>query len=266
MDVCWVGPLPCLSSLEMPTAIVRIYAEDGFVIAADGLQLRDDKPFSDSLQKIFPIEHEHVSLAYALCGTTIMTSERTGEPVWNLEIEMAGAIKSLSGRESKNLAGYARRLSTPIIRRLEEATRNGHTGAYADKPTIADILIDGYYKGVPSRVRVGIYHRDQKLATPEVVRDSVQMGGYHIHGSKLITASFFDPDDQSFAGYGKPGRVNGPMTLAAAIEIAAGYIRACSSPQALQMDRQCAGIGGHIHIATITPKDGFRWVPGYEPL
>jgi hypothetical protein len=40
-----------------------------------------------------------------------------------------------------------------------------------------------------------------------------------------------------------------------------GYIEACSSPLALELDEAiCKGIGGHIHVATITPSDGFRWV------
>ena len=38
------------------------------------------------------------------------------------------------------------------------------------------------------------------------------------------------------------------------------YIKACS------LDPYCLStIGGHIHIATITPKDGFNWVAGFEP-
>jgi hypothetical protein len=43
-----------------------------------------------------------------------------------------------------------------------------------------------------------------------------------------------------------------------------GYIEACCSPVALKYDPGCEGLGGHIHVATISPQNGFRWV--VEPL
>jgi capsular polysaccharide biosynthesis protein len=44
-------------------------------------------------------------------------------------------------------------------------------------------------------------------------------------------------------------------------QFAQGYIEACSSPVGLEVDEPlCKGIGGHIHIATITTPEGFRWV------
>jgi hypothetical protein len=56
-------------------------------------------------------------------------------------------------------------------------------------------------------------------------------------------------------------------TLRIHAQMAHAYIKACSGPEALAMDpKPCAGIGGRVHIATITPKDGFQWVPGFEPV
>jgi hypothetical protein len=45
-----------------------------------------------------------------------------------------------------------------------------------------------------------------------------------------------------------------------------GYIAACSDPIALELDEFCHTIGGHIHVATVTPDHGFRWVPGLGPI
>jgi len=56
------------------------------------------------------------------------------------------------------------------------------------------------------------------------------------------------------------------FSLERSIAIATGYIRACRTSEALQIDEKCAEIGGHIHAATVTPKEGFRWVAGFEPL
>jgi hypothetical protein len=51
------------------------------------------------------------------------------------------------------------------------------------------------------------------------------------------------------------------VTLSDAVEAGRNYIEACSSPVALEIDKEiCQGIGGHIHVATITPTAGFEWL------
>jgi len=58
----------------MPTAIVRVYTNEGFVIAADGRNLNSeaqpgtDPIITDEAQKIFPAQHHKASLAYAIAG------------------------------------------------------------------------------------------------------------------------------------------------------------------------------------------------------
>ena len=256
----------------MSTAIVEAFTEQGFVIAADGRQLKNDKPFNDTLQKIFPISEGRTSLAYALCGAHLLTSDDTNEPVWDLAAEMKQGIKSLLVRKSQNLLEYAQRLSMPINRHLEQAKKSGAVTEYPTQGMIDDntsrivvVLIDGYYNGVPSRVSVTFCHRNQTLAKPEVVRESLTRGGYIIHGSRAVKESFFSSDDMAFANYAKPTGMGERLTLAEATQVAGEYIRACSSPEALQMDARCAEIGGHIHIASITRRHGFNWVQGYEP-
>jgi hypothetical protein len=46
-----------------------------------------------------------------------------------------------------------------------------------------------------------------------------------------------------------------PVTLQDAIDAARSYIAACSDPIAVEIDKaNCQGIGGHLHMAAITPK------------
>jgi len=48
---------------------------------------------------------------------------------------------------------------------------------------------------------------------------------------------------------------------------ARAYIDACSGPEALAMNEKIgSGIGGRIHIGTITASAGCDWVRGFEPL
>jgi hypothetical protein len=44
------------------------------------------------------------------------------------------------------------------------------------------------------------------------------------------------------------------------------YIQASADPEAAKVDEYANAIGGHIHMATITPTEGFQWVPGFEPI
>jgi hypothetical protein len=65
-------------------------------------------------------------------------------------------------------------------------------------------------------------------------------------------------DHPEFSGFCKPFKHE--TSLQGAAYFAKGYIEACSSPLALKFDPTCEELGGHIHVATITPQDGFRWV------
>lgn len=83
-----------------------------------------------------------------------------------------------------------------------------------------------------------------------------------ISGSEVVADLLFQTTDPRFSVY----RVNAPTyTLAKATDIARNYILACCDPVALQIDPNCADIGGHIHMAIITPAEGFRWIAGFEP-
>ena len=58
-------------------------------------------------------------------------------------------------------------------------------------------------------------------------------------------------------------QINAPenVTLSEVADIARKYILACSDPASMKLDnKHCAGIGGHIHMAKITPEEGFEWI------
>jgi len=64
-----------------------------------------------------------------------------------------------------------------------------------------------------------------------------------------------DPRDPRFSAFVLE-RGQSP-SLETATQFARGYIEACSSPLGLEVDALiCKGIGGHLHMATIT-KSGF---------
>lgn len=61
-------------------------------------------------------------------------------------------------------------------------------------------------------------------------------------------------------------RLQSSSELVDMIRQSRSIIDAHKSDEAREIDPQGSGsIGGHIHIATITPIEGFKWVPGFEP-
>jgi hypothetical protein len=69
-----------------------------------------------------------------------------------------------------------------------------------------------------------------------------------------------DPQDQTFASYKVSLPAPENITLLDGLKDAKSHIQVCYDPKAREIDKKtCAHIGGHIHIATITP-DGFQWV------
>jgi hypothetical protein len=131
-----------------------------------------------------------------------------------------------------------------------------------EQPTL--VFLDGYYDGRPKRAHIKYFYDGQ---APEiyvdVTFDRKANGGwlqkvYEILGDK----------DGPLARYRSPA-LSVPEeernTLPKAIEAALSCISAQCSPEANEIDDRCGSMGGQITLATLTPHNGFAWVPGYEP-
>jgi hypothetical protein len=90
---------PLCIELSKMTATVIIYTNQGFAIAADGLELWEDpdthqrslRPGGDRIQKIFVAERKDATLAYILRGQ-IATEDRT----FDLEAEVRNQLALLT--------------------------------------------------------------------------------------------------------------------------------------------------------------------------
>jgi hypothetical protein len=257
----------------MPTAIARMYVPEGFVIAADGRGC-DEKynVLSENCQKIFGIQGCDKALAYAFAGTVQLDGLDPREVAFDFAVEAKRAIEKLEGRTSRNLVGYAHRLSGILydeLRAVANRTTLAPFPAGRQQPdekgsTITRLFVEGYFQGLPERIAVRFSHEDQRLSEPEVYRIEVLPGRPVIHGSPIVTKVLFDDRDERLRQFKEPDRRY--SRLEAAVEITKNYIRACSSPEGLALDQDvCRSIGGHIHVATVTPDRGFQWVEGCGP-
>jgi hypothetical protein len=120
---------------------------------------------------------------------------------------------------------------------------------------------------------------DSRFGAYNVISQSVYPGRMDFSGSLIVGSMLFsDPRMERFVG---PPPALQP-TLEDGVNITRGYIEACASPLGLEVDPQnCEGLGGRIHVATVTPVQrpswirrlrgataigGFRWaIPPIEP-
>jgi hypothetical protein len=253
----------------MPTAIVRICTPEGIVIAADGLESSSFFQVKKlQLQKIYPVHN--LPLAYAIFGSTGAQILRPSKVVIDLVEEANKAEESLRGRVFDDLALYAKHFAQPIQEALLAKIGDDSTMGYPTyhepvEPgqTVMHIFFFGYYRGLASTVDLRIFHRNHILAEPSVAAIDVDIGSPPwIRGSVIIAKLLFESDDQRFSAYRRPFPDNpAELTIGKAAEIAGGYIRACSSNVGREADPDVAiSIGGHIHIAKITPLEGFQWI------
>ena len=258
---------------KMSTAIVMAYTVLGWVIASDGRETSDDdaRIISDNERKIFPIQDRSKTLAYALVGT-ISNDADTGSGAYDLRTEAAREAESIAGRNFETFQEYVNIFAHHLKKIIHKAKMSGRINEYPenlnhldpiDRFTIAEILLAGYFRKQPCFAEIKFYHREQVIAAPKKRFENYSPGNAAISGSEKIRFLMINKRDGRFSRYLKP--LGPDSSLKEAGEFAKGYIEACSDPVALEIDPYCKGIGGHIHMATVTPSDGFGWLPGYEP-
>lgn len=256
----------------MPTAIVRIVTPQGVVIAADGLEsLGFFRPKNEHLQKIYPIQG--LPLAYAIFGSTSSCNylPSTGvEVVIDLLGEAKKSAELMGSQTFDDLSLHAWHFSQPILKALREKIGDNNQNPYPSMrydprepgQTILHVFFFGYYHGLASTVDLRIFHRKDVLQEPSITVVDVDTGPPPwVRGSEDIAKVLFQSQDDKFAPYRIPFPSNpNDLTIQHAADIAKGYITACSSEAGREVDPDAPlCIGGHIHIAQITPK-GFQWI------
>jgi hypothetical protein len=259
----WFSPEQ--DEFDMATAIARVYTPEGFVVAADGRKINHSNPsdIQDTAQKILPVQSEWVDLACSFAGAVILTDDDTNESVFDFLPETARASQELTARSCQNVFDYAGRWSKLINAQLNAAKSTGRFREYPSirlgdqrGSTIALVYLDGFYEGIPRRLLMRFFHEDQKLYVPEVSPQKLALGRPLLYGPAPVEA-LLDRRDPRLTRYATPQGT--AVSVESGIEICKNFVAACASPEALEIDPQCASVGGHIHIATITPDAGFKW-------
>lgn len=251
----------------MPTAIIPTYTGDGFVIAADGMA--DGTTPSLTKRKIFKFGNNR-SLAYAFSGRVAIGPH--GPDLWfDFRDAIDVAVQALSVDLYTTLSDYAKHLADHAYRVLiERCTSDLITFDDATElgAPLARVFVSGYFKQVASNVIIEFYRENRQFAKPKISDDPLVIGEPRRHGSHVVDALFAVKSPIFFNDrYLRPLQVCLPHfseVMKGAVLYSRAYIEACGSEDARNLDPFCKTIGGKIHMASITPTDGIRWVPGFE--
>lgn len=252
------------------TAIVRTRTPQGFAIVADGRCRREGVIRTETAQKIFPLESPIGPFAYTINGTAELFIGDSEEILVSLAEETRRSAEFLRGRRTSNLTGYAVRLVRPAYNALKDVWESIDPQSHPSQPslpgergnTILRLSLDGYHGEFPESVGVRLFHENGRLREPEVLPERLQTG-FHMAAAPAPMIGqilWMDENDHRLSAYKGRRMWADEITLADAIERSRLFIQAHSDPEAIVLDANCLEVGGHIHIATITPSEGFKWI------
>jgi hypothetical protein len=250
------------SALRM-TATATIYTPFGFAIAADGRQRWEHRPTrdtatreaeSDAAQKIFEIKTGQAALAYIVQGH-IANRDRS----FDLVVELRNRAALLSVQNFENCDCFLRTLLDGVEQEIESAMWDRRLESYPD----AQISFVGYFQDRPHWTDIHfLSSRNFTGSLYEAISNDLYPGRCFVSGSLLIR-DLIVARDPRFSRFCK--RIDRTVSLEDAADFVKGYVEACGSPLALEVDAGCEEIGGHIHVAVVTPADsldrsGFQWL------
>jgi hypothetical protein len=264
---------PAFVTVKAMSAIVRTYTDQGFVIAADGRQMNTytRAVISDEVQKVFPVKSSIGVFAMSFWGHDGLESPEAGATLSLTQLSMR-CVKSLESRKTSNAIGYAHRLTRCMSKSIRSFC-SGHPLNPVErlKPnqpneigdTICSLGLDGYENdGRPVSIDMRFYHAAGDLREPEVMLVNPIYVGFHRISAPcaaIVNILWMSDGDQRLSAYRGQLKYAENLTLEDAIDRSKSFISAHGDPEALAIDEDCCFVGGHIHIATITPTDGFKW-------
>jgi len=266
----WPTPATVFKESSM-TAIGIHGTAHGIIIGADGRRSVDNPSKvatpdrvnaaeGAASQKIFPLRSADKNLVYALAGH-IANTELGFDAIEECRIIAASLCDHDFASEAKFVNRFSMTLTEQMNRMkfFPEFEKNRD-----DLWIIMDLLFAGYFKDKPFITAVQFCH---SLHFAEFRSIPLSLAGL-LYGSEVVRRKMYDDSGNVVSNSPFAEYIQNPREIQSLDEsekYVKGYIQACSSALALGMDEsRCKKIGGHIHIAELTPAD-FQWrIPPIE--
>lgn len=241
---------PWLRYLRM-TATATFFTSSGFAMAAEGRRswghsptLQSRRGESEKVRKIFEITRSDATLAYCIRGDTVNENMS-----WDIAAEMQSSVASLSEKRFGSSARFIGALCFDLQGRIERAKEQGRLDGY---PT-SEMSFAGYFRDSPCWIEVRFRPYQSRLLCQTTPLEC-QPGMSFRNGSQILDRMIHNGDPRIAPLF--DGDADENMTLEAAACFATKYIEMCCSPLIRGLEPNgCKTIGGHIHVATVTPRD-----------
>jgi hypothetical protein len=223
----------------------------GFVVAADGFsRLGLTAQTRTDVQKIFRVPE--APMVYGVAGSSI-----SAQGAFDLNLQCRNAALSLQNADCRNIQDYSEQFG----RKLKSA----FDSARPTKDILSYVFLAGYFRDRPSAARICLRSNNHVCDEPTgaYLTELISTGRCLGIGAEKLE-SYVGQTGHWMERYARPVPSNSTC-LGDLVSFAEGFIKACSDSQALLIDPSCRQIGGHIHVAHITP-DVFRWaIPPLNP-
>jgi hypothetical protein len=241
----------CITIVAM-TAIAYIYTQEGFVIGADGRQLAVEMGTpcleSDSVTKISFFYAGNVHGAYAWTGPTRF---QWGASVFDLKEASLNVAFDLKEMAFDSLEDFTTQFGLSVHEEFK-LWLNSTGAGFGDlsNPEMAKAILVGYESGKPAVTAVYF-----PIENGEWINPSLGKVPELNHALTVLTGH-----EAAFKEMAANGQIRDCSTLSEGKNLIFDYISACASVPFMGHNT----IGGHIHIAAITPADsGWMILPPF---
>lgn len=264
-----LGPI----CIQMPTAVAHIFSDDGFVAAADGLDIvrKSDGPMvvSDHAQKIFRLSGINRDAACSFIGMVSLFNDAGDKTVFDFIVACNEAARTVEAVPTRDANEFAALICPLILQRLAIVKQSGYLSRYSSpEPSqvgqlgraIVRIYLDGYFDGQPFRTGMRLYHVDQELGWGLIPFELNRWSRSVWFGSNDVAQLLFNTEDPRLEKYRTDAcrlvvtqcrHPDTVLTLPDAIEAARNFIQACSDPVAQEIEGVgYQRIGGRIPLVS----------------
>jgi hypothetical protein len=238
----------------MATAILRFWTTSGLVLGADGLKydVMVGRAIGTDTQKVFEIPG--LPAAYAMYGEIGIGDNKPDTPILlDISQEIRKFLEFGDHSLPFDFLAYANRIAADLHQSIA-ATKDrgaiwgGNQESIRPGQVIARIILCGFFDGKPMEININFEHLNQRLLPPRVFPVDLQRSNPEVFGSLPITQRLFKQPQSP------------DLSLSEAAKKIERYVQFCDSERGRKLDPiMCRTIGGHIHIAAITPR-GFQWL------
>jgi hypothetical protein len=229
------------------SAIVWIYTTDGFVVGADGRRKDlSGQAMSDSEQKIFFFATGNIRGAFTWNGCTEIG---TVSSTFDFKAVTRDVLQSLAAEHFRDLSELITNVSLTFIDRLSGWIQvAGARAEYPDNREWASIQMYGYVEGTPGMARAVFPFENGSPGTP-----GLDIAPKRLDGTLVVSSGNQTAYEEMVAA----DRMHRCTNLLDSQRLVDDYIQLCG----IRPENASNNIGGHIHIAALTPKNSGWLIP-----